>query len=130
MSVSSTRLGDNTLFGYKIEKGGPNAVSNRLHAGIQRVNQQGETPASGWGGYSNGSPQENYDTEEFDKPPPLRKAGDKLVEEGLLGGEFARKIDDEGPLRDATGRYMEMLLGGGFSPIQQPMAAAPPEETA
>lgn len=130
MSVSSTRLGDNTLFGYKIEKGGPNAVSNRLHAGIQRVNQQGETPASGWGGYSNGSPQENYDTEQFDKPPAQRMAGDKLVEEGLLGGEFAKKIDEEGPLRDSTGRYMEMLLGGGFSPMPQMAAGAPPEETA
>ncbi len=125
MSVSSPFTWDGTP-GYKIEKGGVDAVSRRLNNGVERVRQAGETPASGRFGYSEGSPQVNPDVK-F-SPQTTRMAGDKLIDKGLLAGEFAEKIGEEGPLREGMGEWMAQLNNGifGFGP---PMDA-PPEETA
>ena len=57
MSVSSSYTWADNVPGYKIEKGGVDAVSRRLQYGVERVTQAGETPASGAFGYSVGSPQ-------------------------------------------------------------------------
>ena len=122
MSVSSSYTWDG-IPGYKIEKGGLDAVARRLNYGVERVSQQGETPASGAFGYSVGSPQKNPDTR-FSKPT-TRMAGEELIDRGLLAGEFAEKVGEKGPLKEAAGEWIGYLNKGIFSPL--PPA---PEETA
>ena len=126
MSVSSSYTWDG-IPGYKIEKGGLDAVARRLNYGVERVSQQGETPASGAFGYSVGSPQKNPDTR-FSKPT-TRMAGDELIDRGLLAGEFAEKIGEKGPLREGMGEWMGQLQNGifGFGP---PITEPSTEETA
>ena len=125
MSVSSSYTWADNVPGYKIEKGGVDAVSRRLQYGVERVTQAGETPASGAFGYSVGSPQKNPD-QRF-SPQTTRMAGDKLIDRGLLAGEFAEKIGEEGSLKEGMGEWMAQLQNGifGFGP---PMDAPPPEE--
>ena len=123
MSVSSSYTWADNVPGYKIEKGGVDAVSRRLQYGVERVTQAGETPASGAFGYSVGSPQKNPD-QRF-SPQTTRMAGDELIDRGLLAGEFAEKVGEKGPLKEAAGEWIGYLNKGIFSPL--PPA---PEETA
>lgn len=114
MSVSSASTWRDRRPGYRIEKGGPDAIARRIDHAVQRVEQAGETPASGAFGYSVGSPQKNPDSRFT--PKTLRMAGKELIDRGLLGGEFAEKIGEKGPLREATGEYINQLMSGMFGP--------------
>lgn len=102
--------------GYDPLKGGNQAFARRVEAAQQRIAQAGETPASSDFGYNEGSPTKNPDSK-F-SPSTGRMAGDKFIDEGLLGGEFARKIGKDGPLKESTGIYIGQYLNGMFGPNQ------------